>query len=72
MTKDLGSQQVFEVRLPIEHRKIIELFAGADKAGGNSKLILNRHDNTAFAAAIELGHDQASESKRIVELAGLA
>ena len=58
MTILLRSQQIFEVRLPIEWREIVELFAGADEARGNSKFILDRHDNAAFAAAIEFGHDQ--------------
>ena len=67
----LRSQQIFDVLFPIERRKIVELFAGADEARGNSKFILDRHHNAAFAAAIEFGHDQASESKRVVELACL-
>ena len=71
MTKPLRSQQVFEVRSSLEGRKIVQLFAGADEARGNSKFILDRHDNAAPAAAIEFGHDQASESKRVVEFACL-
>ena len=66
MATPLRSQQIFEVRLPIELREIVELFAGADEARGNSEFILDRHHNAAFAAAIEFGHDQASESKRVV------
>ena len=65
------SQQILEVSFPLERREIVELFAGADEARGNSKFILDRHHNAAFAAAIEFGHDQASESKRVVELARL-
>src|SRR5437867_2858962 len=65
------SQQVFEVLLPIEWREIVNRFAGADKARGNAKFILDRHYDPAFAAAVELGDDQASESKRIVKLACL-
>ena len=68
----LRSQQIFDVRFPIERRKIVELFAGADEARGNSKFILDRDDDPAFAAAVEFGDDQASESKRIVKLACLA
>ena len=37
----------------MERREIVELFAGADEARGNSKFILDRHHNAAFAAAIE-------------------
>ena len=71
MATPLRSQQIFDVPLPIERRKIVELFAGADETRGNSKFILDRHHNAAFAAAIEFGHDQASKSKRVVELACL-
>src|SRR6266581_7904174 len=65
------SQQVFEVLLPIEWREIVNRFAGADKARGNAKFILDRHYDPAFAAAVEFGDDQASESKRIVKFACL-
>ena len=47
------------------------LFARANKARRNSELILNRHDDAAFAAAVEFGHDQAGESERIVKFARL-
>ena len=66
-----ASQQIFEVSFPLERREIVELFSGADEARWNSKFILDRHHNAAFAAAIEFGDDQASESKRVVELARL-
>src|SRR6476619_4032715 len=65
----LRSQQIFDVRFPIERRKIAELFAGADEARGNSKFILDRHNNPTFAAAIEFGHDKAGEAKRVLKLA---
>src|SRR6266550_2598016 len=71
MVTPLRSQQIFEVRLSIERRKIVELFASADEPRGNSKFILDCHHNAAFAAAIEFGHDQTSESKRVVKLACL-
>jgi hypothetical protein len=71
MATPLQSQQAFEVRFPIELREIAELFACPDKARTNSKFILDCHHNAPFAAAIEFGHDQASEFKRVVELARL-
>src|SRR5437764_7780207 len=66
------SQQVSEVLLPIEWREIVNRFARADKARGNAKFILDRYYDPAFAAAVEFGDDQASESKRIVKLACLS
>src|SRR5262249_47602684 len=60
-----------EVSFPLERCEIVDLFAGADEARWDSKFILDRHDNAAFAAAVEFRHNQASESKRIVELACL-
>src|SRR5262245_37985813 len=65
-------QQSFEVRLPVKWSEIVELFAGADEAGGNSEVILDCYNNAGFAAAIEFGHDKASESKRVLKLACLA
>src|SRR4029453_7184328 len=47
------------------------LFAGSDETRGNSKFILDRHNNPTFAAAIEFGDDKASESKRVLKLACL-
>jgi len=57
MTKPVRSQQIFQVHLPLERREIVELFAGADEARGNSKFILDCYHNAAFATAIEFGHD---------------
>src|SRR5258707_5683037 len=65
------SQQVFEVRLTIECREILNGFTCADETRRNAKFILDRHYDPAFAAAVEFSDDQASESKRIVKLACL-
>ena len=42
----------------IEQREIVKLFARADKARRDSEFILDRDDDSAFAAAVEFGHDQ--------------
>src|SRR6266550_7464578 len=67
----LGLQQIVNVRLAIERGEIIELLAGAHKSRCNSKVILNCDDDSAFAAAVELGDDKTSESDCALEFARL-
>ena len=67
----LGLQQIVDVRLAIERGEIIELLAGAHKARRNSKFILNCDDDSAFAAAVQLGNDKTSESDCALEFARL-
>ena len=57
MTKPSDHNKFSMVRLPIEWREIIELFAGADETCRNSKFILDCDYDAAFAAAVELGDD---------------
>src|SRR5438046_3444968 len=60
-------------KLPrVEPREIVGCFASADKTRRNSKFILNRYYDPAFAAAIEFGDNHASKRQRTVEFAGLA
>lgn len=56
----LPLKQIFKVRIPIEWREIVKLFAGANEPRWNSEFILDCHHDAAFAAAIQFGHDQAS------------
>ena len=55
----------------IELFEILQLFAGADKTCWNSKFVLNGNDDSAFAAAIKFGRDQAGQSNGLVKLARL-
>src|SRR6202030_3809988 len=41
----------------VEWRKVVDFFAGADEAGRDFQFVLNRNDDPAFTAAVELGHD---------------
>src|SRR5207245_3538153 len=56
----------------VEWREIIELFTGADKARWNFEFILDRNNDSALAAAIEFGDDQAAEPNGALKLARLA
>src|SRR5438094_6648955 len=67
----LRLDQVLDVFLPIERREIVDPFSGADKSRGDSKLILNRDDDPAFAAAIEFGDDEACQCQGIEKFAGV-
>ena len=42
----------------VERREVVDLFAGADEARGNFQFVLNCNHDSAFAAAVEFGHDQ--------------
>src|SRR5947209_1985052 len=55
----------------IELFEILQLFASADEACGNSKFVLNGNNNSAFAAAVELGRDQPAQSNSLVKLSCL-
>src|SRR5206468_12961247 len=66
------SQQIFDVLSPIEWREIIQLFASAGETRWDSKLILDCDDDAAFAAYVELGHDNTRQSNGGVEFARLA
>ena len=46
-------------------------FAEADEAGGDAEFLLDGDDDTAFAAAVEFGDDDASDGDGFVEFAGL-
>src|SRR5439155_21644630 len=67
----LHLDQILDIFLPVERRKVVDVFASADKTRWNSKFILDRVDDSAFAAAIEFRDNQAGESNRVVEFAGL-
>ncbi len=43
----------------VEWREVADLFACADEACWNFQFILNRDDDSVFAAAVEFGHDFA-------------
>src|SRR5437016_6099270 len=59
-------------KLPrVERREIVGCFASADKTRWDSKFILNRYNDPAFAASIEFGDDQPAKFKRIMEFARL-
>src|SRR6266516_6318731 len=64
-------QHVRDKFASVERREIVQLFAGADKARWNSKLIRDRHDDAALAAAIELGDDETSQFNCVLEFACL-
>src|SRR5882724_3339657 len=57
---------------PIERREIIQLFASADEARWNSKFVLDCDNDSTFAAAVELGDDNTSQSNGALEFARLA
>src|SRR5207247_10462875 len=60
-------------KLPrVEPREIVGCFASADKTRRNSKFILNRYYDPAFAPAIEFGANHASNRQRIGDVVGLA
>lgn len=63
--------QVIDVSLAIEQREVVDLFAGADEAGGKAELILNGYDNAAFAAAVEFGDNEAGQADGLLEFARL-
>src|SRR5438876_3067025 len=65
-------QQILDVRPPIECRKIIQLFAGADETRWDSQFVLDRDNDAAFAAAVELGDDKTSQSNGGLKFARLA
>jgi len=58
-TGRLSSDQIVDVRLAIEGGEIVDLLAGADEAGRNFEFFLDGDNDAAFAAAVELGHDEA-------------
>src|SRR4030081_538494 len=64
-------QNVREKLPRVEPRKVVDIFASADKTRWNSKFILNRNHDPAFAAAIEFSDDQTAEFKRAMEFARL-
>ena len=51
--------KIGDVQVAIERREIVELLAGANKASWNSKFVLDRDKDPAFAAPVEFGDDQA-------------
>ena len=55
----IGSQHLLDERAPVKRLKFIEFLAGADEPCGNAEFILNRNHHAAFAAAVELGDDDA-------------
>src|SRR6266496_1456924 len=64
-------QHVRDKFASVERREIVQVFGGADKARWNSKLIRDRHDLSALAAAVQLGNDEAGESDCALEFARL-
>src|SRR5580704_9580979 len=66
------SQQIFDVRLPIERREIIQLFAGADETRWDSKFVLDRDNDAPFAAAIEFCDNNTSQANGGLKFARLA
>src|SRR6266436_2499448 len=60
-------------KLPrVERREIVKSFSSANEARWDSKFILDRDNDAAFAAAIEFSDNYASEREGTVEFAGLA
>jgi hypothetical protein len=41
----------------VEQREVVDPLAGADEAGWDFQFVLDRNDDSAFAATVELGHD---------------
>ena len=66
------SKHLLDEEAALEEGEVAELFAGADETRGNAEFVLNGDDHAAFAAAVELGDDDAGEPGRFVKLAGLA
>ena len=57
-SQNLRSQHFGHKFARVERREVVDLFAGADEARGNFQFILDRNHDSAFAAAVEFGHDQ--------------
>src|SRR5215470_9285316 len=66
------SQEFFYVYPPIKWREIIQLFTSTDKSRGNSKFVLDRDDDATFAASVELGDNNTSQSNGSLEFSRLA
>lgn len=64
-------QHLFHEGAAFEELEVAEVFAGTDEARGDAELFLDGDDDAAFAAAIELGDDEAGEAGGFLEDAGL-
>src|SRR5437588_217447 len=65
------SQHLRQKSAPVEWREVVDLLAGADESSWDFQFILNCDHDSAFAAAVEFGHDQTGELERVMKFAGL-
>src|SRR5438477_12847238 len=66
-----NSEHLLDVLVTVERRKVLDLFAGANKTRRNSQFVLNCDHHPTFATAVEFSYDQAGESDRLMKLARL-
>src|SRR6516165_715329 len=55
----------------VERLQVVRLLAQADEFDGQAEFLLDGHHHTAFAGAVELGHNETRKRHGFVELARL-
>jgi len=64
-------EHLLEEEAGVEGGEIFEFLASADETGGDVELVLDGYHDAAFAAAVELGDDDAGEVYGLVKFPGL-